>query len=50
MIVLFEVTIKDGRQEDYFVDHKITVLTPIRCYTSAERSAVPADPDEYFGG
>ena len=50
VIVLFEVTIKDGRQEDRFVDHKITVVTPIRRYTSTERSDAPADSNEYFGG
>ena len=50
VIVLFDVTTKDGRQEDLFVDHKITVVTPIRCYTSAERSGAPADSNAYFGG
>lgn len=50
VIVLFEVTLKDGRQEDNFVDHKITVVTPIRCYTMTERSGAPADSNEYFGG
>ena len=40
---------KHGREND-FVDYKITVVTPIRCYTMTERSDAPADSNEYFGG
>lgn len=39
VIVLFEVTIKDGRQEDH-----------LAMAESTERSDAPADSNEYFGG
>ena len=39
VIVLFKVTIKDGRQEDYLAMAASTV-----------RSDAPADSNEYFGG
>ena len=47
VIVLFEVTIKTGKMED-FVDYKITVVTPIRTYTMDNRENAPKDSNEYF--
>lgn len=38
---------KHGRIED-FADYKITVVTPIRCYTIDSRENAPADSNEYF--
>lgn len=40
---------KHGREND-FADYKITVVTPIRSYTMAERQGAPADANEFFGG
>ena len=82
VIVLFEVTLKTDRMEDYlqtaatlkeelartdgfigslrhrlaqkhgraedFADYKITVVTPLRCYTIASREEAPEDSNLYF--
>lgn len=40
---------KHGREND-FVDYKITVVTPVRCYTMTQRSNAPQDSNQYFGG
>jgi len=36
-----------GRMDD-FVDYKITVVTPLRCYTMDKREEAPADSNQYF--
>ncbi len=46
-IVLFEVTVKNGRMND-FADYKITVVTPVRSYTMMNRTEAPADSNEYL--
>ncbi len=33
---------KHGREND-FVDYRITVVTPLRCYTMTDRNEAPAD-------
>ena len=38
---------KHGRAED-FADYKITVVTPLRCYTIASREEAPEDSNLYF--
>ena len=40
---------KYGREND-FIDYKITVVTPLRCYTMTERTNAPFDSNENFGG
>lgn len=40
---------KHGREND-FADYKITVVTPLRCYTFTERTNAPTDSNQYFGG
>lgn len=46
-IVLFEVTVKNRRMDD-FADYKITVVTPIRSYTMTDRAAAPVDSNAYL--
>ena len=63
IIVLFEVTLKAGKMENYlktaaalkeqgrmndFIDYKITVVNPIRCYTMCSRKEAPQDSNQYF--
>ena len=38
---------KAGREQD-FIDYKITVVTPLRCYTMTMRDEAPADANRYF--
>lgn len=38
---------KAGREHD-FIDYKITVVTPLRCYTMTMRDEAPADANQYF--
>ena len=40
---------KHGRTFD-FADYKITVVTPLRCYTMTERKDAPADSNQYWEG
>lgn len=36
-----------GRMND-FVDYKITVVTPVRCYTMNSREAAPTDSNQFL--
>ncbi|WP_308550566.1 antibiotic biosynthesis monooxygenase [uncultured Parabacteroides sp.] len=38
---------KQGRMND-FIDYKITVVNPIRCYTMCSRKEAPQDSNQYF--
>lgn len=38
---------KAGREHD-FIDYKITVVTPLRCYTMTMRDEAPVDANQYF--
>lgn len=38
---------KHGRLND-FADYKITVVTPLRCYTMKNREQAPSDSNKYF--
>lgn len=38
---------KAGREQD-FIDYKITVVTPLRCYTMTMRDEASADANRYF--
>lgn len=38
---------KQGRMND-FIDYKITVVNPIRCYTIGSREEAPKDSNQYF--
>lgn len=40
---------KHGREND-FLDYKITVVTPLRSYTMADRTEAPGDSNEFIGG
>ena len=36
-------------RDNYFLDYKITVVTPLRCYTMDQREGAPTDSDQFFG-
>lgn len=38
---------KQGRMTD-FIDYKITVVSPVRCYTMSTREEAPKDSNQYF--
>ena len=46
-MILFEVTVKSGKMED-FADDAITVVTPVRRCTMNERKEAPLDSNQYF--
>ena len=42
-------TCQEKGRSNYFADYKITVVTPVRCYSMTSRGEAPADSNEYFG-